>query len=214
MNRSNSSLSRMEPLKNQPSMPPIGSAGTVVYNGGKPLPGGNLGREENWIKQIAEGNLEAFERLYRVYQNRLFVYLYRMLDSREAAEEVLNDVIHGIWKGAAGFKGQSRPSTWIFGIARNKALSRFDRRRVPTTDLDELSRQPDHKKSQEEDLVRKDMVERALGKLSTDHREVVELTFYSGLSYEEIAEIVHIPVNTVKTRMFHARLHLRKILEK
>lgn len=214
MKTSFSSLSRMKSLKNQAPLSRIGSAKAVVYNGMEPLPGGNLGREASWIKQIAKGDLEAFERLYRVYQNRLFIYLYRMLDSREAAEEVLNDVIHGIWKGAASFKGNSQPSTWIFGIARNKALSRFDRRQPATTDLEEMVRHPDAGTSQEDDLVRKDLVEQALGKLSPEHREVVELTFYSGLSYDEIAQIVACPLNTVKTRMFHARLHLRKVLGK
>src|SRR5690606_33607599 len=90
--------------------------------------------DEDWIHLIARGDRVAFERLYRSYQNRLLSYLFRMRQSREAAEEVFNDVMHVVWKDASRFRGRSKVSTWIFGIARYKALSHLGKRKLSTVD--------------------------------------------------------------------------------
>ena len=194
--------------------PWFGSGKPIVYNGFNLIPGGNLGREENLIRQIAQGDLNALEQLSRIYQNRLYVYLLRLLGNGETAEEVMNDVIHGVWRGAANFKGESRPSTWIFSIAHKKAITRRTKQQLATVDLDVAQTQADSRATPEKDLIQKDLIKRAMGHLSQEHREVVELTFYSGFSYQEISEIVDCPVNTVKTRMYHARQQLRKIIAK
>ena len=171
-----------------------------------------MGPEVNMIHKIAKGDLEALESLYHTYKHRLFVYLFRMLNDRESTEEVINDVVHSIWRGAAKFEGKSLLSTWIFGIARKKALTFRARLKAETSDLDNIVPLPDHNPNPEDKLIRKDLVKRALRFLSPEHREVIELTFYSGFSYKEISEIIDCPVNTVKTRMFHARQQLRKSL--
>src|SRR5215813_5104031 len=141
------------------------------------------------LRQIAEGSREAFEQLYRAWQTRLFRYLLRMVGDSGTAEELTNDTMIAAWKAAASFKGQSKVSTWLFAIARNKALNSLRRDRLQS--------------------VMKD----ALKQLSADHREVMELTFYQELSYQEIAEIMQCPVNTVKTRMFYAKKKLQEALE-
>lgn len=168
--------------------------------------------DEDWIHLIAGGDRTAFERLYRSYQNRLLPYLFRMLRSREAAEEVFNDVMHVVWKDASRFRGRSKVSTWIFGIARYKALSRRGKRELSTVDdPEEVVALVDEGQNPEGSVVSRDLIKRALEHLSPEHREVIELTFYSGLSYQQIADIVKCPVNTVKTRMFYARRHLQKL---
>lgn len=168
--------------------------------------------DEDWIHLIARGDRTAFERLYRAYQNRLLSYLLRMLRSREAAEEAFNDVMHVVWKDASKFRGSSKVSTWIFGIARYKALSRLGKRELSTVDdPEEAVALVDEGQNPEGTVISRDLIKRALECLSPEHREVIELTFYSGLSYQQIAEIMKCPVNTVKTRMFYARQHLQKL---
>jgi RNA polymerase sigma-70 factor (ECF subfamily) len=171
--------------------------------------------ELQWLRQIARGDRAAFEQLYRGYQKRIFGYLFRMLANADAAEELTTDVMVEVWKGAAKFRGESEVSTWIFGIARFKGLSVLRRPRHESQPIDEATEVPDHHERQDDALVRRSMkttIKQALEKLSEEHREVMELTFYEGFSYPEIAKLLECPVNTVKTRMFYARKHLRELL--
>jgi RNA polymerase sigma-70 factor (ECF subfamily) len=171
--------------------------------------------EIEWVQSIANGDRSAFEKLYGAYQRRLFGYIFRMVAKADAAEELTNDVMLEIWKGAAAFRGESRVSTWVFGIARFRAISSLRRANPKTVDFDDAGPLPDSRELQDEVLVKestRDEVRKALTKLSKPHREVMELTFYQGFSYPEIADILHCPVNTVKTRMFYARKELREML--
>jgi RNA polymerase sigma-70 factor (ECF subfamily) len=173
--------------------------------------------ESLWIQQIAGGDRDAFEKLYKAYAARLFRYLFSVVGDANAAEELANDVMVAAWKGAASFKGQSKPSTWLFGIAHHKALNELRRRQPQMVEIEQAS---DVAASGEgpDTAVRRESLEQsvrsALRALSAEHREVVELTFYQGLSYQEIAEIMESPVNTVKTRMFYAKKKLQEALEK
>lgn len=195
-------------------IPAFASVRAMAYNWANSRCEVTLTREANWIQRIGRGDLKAFERLCGSYQNRLFVYLLRMLGCRETTEEVMNDTFHGVWRGAARFTGASKPSTWIFSIARHKALNRLGRKKPSMDAFSENEPFVDTRENVEKDLVQKDLIRTALKKLSREHREVIELTFFSGLSYQEISEIVSCPVNTVKTRMFHAKQQLRAILGK
>lgn len=167
------------------------------------------------LDAIARGDRTAFDALYRGYYARLMDFVLRMVRERDFAEEVVNDTMYAVWTGGAAFAGRSRVSTWIFGIAYRKALKRLEReRRLPLESLDD-STEPvaDDDPGQEFDAeVLSRRLESALARLSPAHRSVIELTFLLEHSYEEIAEIVGCPVNTVKTRMFHARGHLRRLL--
>ncbi len=173
--------------------------------------------EALWIKQIAEGDRGAFEKLFKAYQTRLFRYLFRMVGEAGSAEELTNDVMVAVWKGAASFRAQSKPSTWIFGIAHHKALNELRRRGPTVVGVETVSHVADPGEGPEERAARESLqrsIKLALQGLSPEHREVVELTFYQGLSYQEIAEITQSPVNTVKTRMFYAKKQLQEILER
>lgn len=170
-----------------------------------------------WIQQIAEGNRDAFEKLYRAYQVRIFRFLFRMLGEAATAEELTNDVMIGVWKGAAGFKGQSKPTTWLFGIAHHKALNELRRMKPVTVEVEKAGAAVAPGDGPEEALTRSNLrqdIQHALQQLSPEHREVMELTFYQGLSYQEIAGIMQCPVNTVKTRMFYAKKQLQQVLQK
>jgi RNA polymerase sigma factor (sigma-70 family) len=168
------------------------------------------------LRRVAVKDRKAFEALYHLYYRRLFGYLLKLTRRAEMVEEVLNDVMLAIWKGAASFDGRSRPSTWIFGIAYHKALKALARR--PAAEVDgeaEGKPEPVDRDEPESLAARRELagvLGRALGSLSPEQRAVVELTYYYGLAYPEIAEIVGCPVNTVKTRMFHARRRLKELL--
>lgn len=173
--------------------------------------------ESLWIQQIAGGDRDAFEKLYKAYAARLFRYLFSMLGDANAAEELANDVMVAAWKGAAQFRGQSKPSTWLFGIAHHKALNELRRRQPQVVDIEEANEVASSAEGPETAVRRHSLeqtVRGALQTLSPEHREVMELTFYQGLSYQEIAEIMQCPVNTVKTRMFYAKKKLQEALEK
>lgn len=177
------------------------------------------------LRRISRGDREAFEELYRRYHRRLFGYVFKVTRRQELVDEVLDDTLLAVWQGAGSFGGRSRPSTWIFGIAYRKSLkairrlSREDEARgaapgVEPPEPDDLPASPDGPESL---MVRRELsstLGRALGELPPEQRAVVELTYAHGCSYREIAEIVGCPVNTVKTRMFHARRRLRELLPK
>jgi RNA polymerase sigma-70 factor (ECF subfamily) len=172
--------------------------------------------EQLLIQRIAEGSREAFEQLYRTWQTRLFRYLLRMVGDSGTAEELTNDTMVAAWKAAPSFKGQSKVSTWLFAIARNKALNSLRRRQPETVEVEEAMAVASASGGQEQSVSRdrlQSTMKDALQQLSPDHREVMELTFYQELSYQEIAEIMQCPVNTVKTRMFYAKKKLQEILE-
>ncbi len=167
------------------------------------------------LDAIIAGNRTAFDELYRRYYPRLMDFLARVVNHRELAEEVVNDTMYTVWTAGASFARRSKVSTWIFGIAYNKALKRIERdRRLMTETFDENQDfASDTDLAAELDVVQlRGTLERALTQLSPAHRSVVELTYLMDYSYEEIAEIVGCPVNTVKTRMFHARARLRRLL--
>lgn len=176
----------------------------------------NADPELEWIRQIAAGDRDAFEKLYAAYRTRLFRYLLRMVGDTGLAEELTNDAMVAAWKAAASFKGQSKASTWLFSIARNKALNALRQRQPVTVEVEAAMAVAASAESPEQSVSRDRVrvtLQQALAELSLEQREVVELTFYHELSYQEIAEIMECPVNTVKTRMFYARKRLQEVLE-
>ena len=172
-----------------------------------------------WIQQTARGDRSAFEQLYRAYEKRIFGFLFRMLSNVETAEELTSDVMVEVWKSAPRFRGESRVSTWMFflGIARFKALSALRRHESEAVPLEDVLEPPDQHETADMRLLRQstsDQIHKALRNvLSPDDRAVIELTFDQS-RYPEIAAILGCPINTVKTRMFHARKRLRDVLSR
>lgn len=161
------------------------------------------------LGRVRRGDRGAFSELYRLYQPRLYGYLRRLLQSPATVEEVIDDVMLVLWTDARKFRGRSAVSSWVFGIAYRKAMTALRAERRYQTPLD---RSTDAETVAGAVTQRGEWIRAALNQLSPDHRQVVELTYFSGFSYKEIAEIADCPVNTVKTRMFHARRRLRVLL--
>jgi RNA polymerase sigma-70 factor (ECF subfamily) len=140
--------------------------------------------------------------------------LSTLLKRPQLIEEVLDDTMMVVWKSAGSFRGSSKPSTWIFAIAYRKAQKAKMRWPDPIEDPEfdtrvSLDPGPDEKFQQQR--LRTALIQ-AMNQLSSDHRAVVDLTYFHGMGYREIAEIVDCPVDTVKTRMFHARRRLQKAM--
>ncbi len=170
--------------------------------------------EARLLRRIAAGERRAFEELYRIYHPRLTRFLSNLLRKPEMVEEVLNDTLMAVWRRPDSYTGASKLSTWVFAIAYRKALrarSRFDE---PIEDKGAETRVSDEA-SPEQQLGRRQVQEAllsAMSQLSADHRTVVDLTYFHEFGYKEIAEIMACPVDTVKTRMFHARRNLKTAL--
>jgi RNA polymerase sigma-70 factor (ECF subfamily) len=172
----------------------------------------NTAREVDLIARVAEGDRRAFEELYHLYHRRMARFLTRLTRRYDVAEEVINDTFWVVWRKAHTFRGDSQPSTWILGIAYRKARNAFRASaRLAEKNLQvELEPLTDAAPSNTEEL--RDWLGRALAELPVEQRLAVELCYELGHSCEEIATIMGCPVNTVKTRLFHARAKLQRLL--
>jgi len=170
--------------------------------------------ESELLNRVKARDLHAFEKLYRIYQPRLTRFLFNLVQRPQLVEEVLDDTMMVVWQTAGNFRGTSKLSTWIFAIAYRKALKARSRWPEPVADEafdTRVSNDPGPDQQLHEQHLHDALVE-AMEDLSADHRAVVDLTYFHGMGYREIAEIMKCPVDTVKTRMFHARRRLKQAL--
>jgi RNA polymerase sigma factor (sigma-70 family) len=170
--------------------------------------------DEMLVERIRKRDFRAFEQLYKAHHGRLSRFLLNMLRRPQLVEEVLNDTMMVVWNKIDDFQGASRLSTWMFGIAYRQGLSALRRLDEPVDD-EKSAALESHEATPEQtaggERSRKALAE-AIDGLSPAHRAVVNLTYFQDLGYREIAEILECPVDTVKTRMFHARRHLKQSL--
>lgn len=166
-------------------------------------------RDVDLLHRVVKQDRAAFEELYLIYHRRLARFLTRTTRQHDVIEDVINDTLWIVWQKAADFRGASLVSTWIVGIAYRRALNALRKASsIRPIHIDEMPVAPDSQLADEN----RQWLERALEKLPLEQRMVLELTYLAGLSCEEVAAIVQCPVNTVKTRMFHAREKMRRSL--
>jgi RNA polymerase sigma-70 factor (ECF subfamily) len=174
--------------------------------------------EEALVARVAAGDVHAFETLYHRYEKRVYQYIGTFVRDHSLAEEVLGEVMLALWRDSRHFAHRSRISTWILGIARHKALDAVRRngRAVRTAvAMDELPDLPSPDETALDSLQREQLsmvIRHALSALSADHQEILRLVFYEELPYEDIALLLSIPENTVKTRVFYAKQQLKRHL--
>ena len=167
-------------------------------------------RERALLGRIAIRDSAAMKELYLLYHRRLARFLMRLTTRYDLAEEIINDTFWVVWEHAGDFRGASRVSTWIIGIAYRRGLKTL-RRAGPAPVEVEIEAEP----AADEPAKREELTEWldiALQHLPAEQRMVIELAYHMGHSCEEIASIMQCPVNTVKTRMFHARRKLKTLL--
>jgi RNA polymerase sigma-70 factor (ECF subfamily) len=172
--------------------------------------------DEVLIGRIANGDRLAMQVLFARHHVRVYRFVLRLVRNESVAEDLISDVFLDVWRQAGRFEGRSAVSTWMLAIARFKALSALRRR--PDEELDDKAAEAieDPSDDPEVALDKKDksaVIRKCLEGLSAEHREIVDLVYYHEKSVEEVAQIVGIPENTVKTRMFYARKKLAELLK-
>jgi RNA polymerase sigma-70 factor (ECF subfamily) len=172
--------------------------------------------DEVLIQRIARGDRLAMQVLFARHHVRVFRFVLRQVRNETVAEDMISEVFLEVWRQAGKFEGRSAVSTWLLAIARFKALSEIRRRREEWLDEEVAEAIEDQADNPEVAVQKKDKSEalrKCLTALSPEHREVIDLVYYHEKSVEEVAEIVGIPENTVKTRMFYARKKLGELLK-
>jgi RNA polymerase sigma-70 factor (ECF subfamily) len=172
--------------------------------------------DETLIDLIATGNKDAMRLLFARHNTKVFRFIFRIVGNEATAEDLVNEVFVEVWRNAAKFEARSQASTWILGIARFRALSALRRRVYEELDdeaAEALEETGDNPESALQKSDRRTVLLDCLTQLSPAHREVIDLIYYHEQSIEDIARITGVPLNTVKTRAFHARKRLAELME-
>ena len=167
-------------------------------------------RECALLVRIAGHDSAAMKELYLLYHRRLARFLMRLTTRYDLAEEIINDTFWVVWQHAGDFRGASRVSTWILGIAYRRGLKTLRYAGPAPADTEVEAEPAADEPAKQEEL--NEWLDVALRRLPLEQRTVIELAYHVGHSCEEIASIMQCPVNTVKTRMFHARRKLKTLL--
>ena len=177
------------------------------------------------IADVLRGKEAAYALLMRRYEERLFNTVFRLLGNHEDAQDVVQETFINAYQSLASFKGDSQFFTWLYRIAYNTAIS-HKRKQKGTLSLDAsrngeaggiepLDRsehnQPGSALFRAEDERR---IQHALNRMSPEHRAVLVLKDMENQKYEEIAEILNVPIGTIRSRLHRARLELRELLER
>ncbi|HSS19853.1 MAG TPA: sigma-70 family RNA polymerase sigma factor [Pyrinomonadaceae bacterium] len=170
------------------------------------------------LHAVAGGDEAALARLYDAYRVILFGLLVRILNSREEAEDVLQDVFIQVWRRAKDFdEKRGRPFTWLVTLARSRAIDRIRqlgaRQRLVTGAAQEQTEVVSDALSDTLRTAKQETVQRALSELPDEQRNTLMLAYFDGLTQSEIAEKLKTPLGTVKTRMRSGMQKLRALLE-
>jgi len=167
------------------------------------------------LRRIGQGDEDAMAAFYREHGQVVLAQVLLVAGERVLAEEIVQDTMLAVWRGAGSFRGESSARSWVIAIARRQTRDRLRRRRLRVVDDAFLADQPSPGPGPEVmALDRADLAEvrSAIRELAAPHREVLGLVFGSGLSLAEVAGVLEIPVGTVKSRLFAARAALGRIL--
>jgi RNA polymerase sigma-70 factor, ECF subfamily len=179
--------------------------------------------EHALLKEIVAGNEDALRQLYAAYRPRLWRFVsQRVYGDSELTDSVLQDVFLSVWRTAGSYRGEASVATWLFSIARNiagsarrgKPGSEQQRRVMSSFESEDGLEQSDvlEQESHEQAIVDSLSIEEAVAGLSPKYREVVDLVFRNGFTYEETGNILNIPVGTVRSRLHAARQLLARAL--
>jgi RNA polymerase sigma-70 factor, ECF subfamily len=167
------------------------------------------------IGRMATGDKLAMQVLFARHHVRVYRFVLGLVRNQTLAEDLMSEVFLEVWRQAGKFEARSTVSTWLLAIARFKALSSLRKRSEEV--LDEEAAAVEDPGDDPEVAVQKknkgDVLRKAIAQLSAEHREIIDLVYYHEKSIEEVVELMGIPENTVKTRMFYARKRLSGLLK-
>jgi RNA polymerase sigma-70 factor (ECF subfamily) len=177
------------------------------------------GDAAEFVSRLRAGDRRAFEELVRTQQHRVYGLALRMLGNPAEAQDVAQEAFLRAHRGLAEFRGEARLSTWLYQIVSRLCLTRLagGDRRLARDGEEALSRIADTRPGPDQALEQGELGEalhRAIGELPEERRIVVVLRDVEGLAYEEIAEVLELPVGTVRSRLHRARLDLKEKLER
>jgi len=167
------------------------------------------------LQEIAAGSEQAMKLFFQRHQASVYAFALRRLDNAADAADVLNDAMLQVWRGADRFAGKAKVRTWLLGIVNHKILDIYRHRgRRSFDELDENLVDESVIDSGAEIAKAQDaaMIKHCMDKLSDSHRQGVHLAFYEDMAYPDIAEALGCPAGTVKTRMMHAKINLKRCL--
>lgn len=180
----------------------------------------NNHHDQYYIDETLRGDAQAFSVLITRYKQMVFTVAFKITNNRENAEEVAQDTFVKAYRSLATFKGESKFSTWVYKIAYYGALDylKKNNRRIKTSTIDadhdinlsELTNVLDELELKD----RKNSIKESLDQLGAEESVLVTLHYFEELSLQEISDIINIPANTIKVRLFRIRKKLAKILEK
>jgi RNA polymerase sigma-70 factor (ECF subfamily) len=179
------------------------------------LPGKSESESDSYlVQQCLKGNAQSYRQLYRRHQQRVRSILYKLCDP-SCLDDLVQEVFLRAWKGLPKFRQTAQFSTWIYRIAWNVAS---DQRQVAAQRRTQLQSLTEKTATQQEapDLMNlhyQDLVQRGLENLSFDHRTILVLHDLEEVPQKEVAQILDIPLGTVKSRLFHARAAMRQFLQ-
>src|SRR5438270_1705439 len=163
---------------------------------------------------VAERDRQAFELLYHRYVRSMFGLALRRLRDRQRAEDAVQEAFTAVWRSAGSYRPERGPAApWLYAVARNAIVDRLRVRAEPATEAPDLASAEPGPADRAESSYVSWRVHRALEDLPAKEREVLELAYWSGLSQSEVAEYLHIPLGTVKTRTRTALARLADVLE-
>ncbi len=169
--------------------------------------------ERRLVVQVAAGDSAAFRQLYDLSYGRVARYVQKVVGNDSLADDILVQTYTVAWQKCDTFKGDGRITTWLIGIARNIMFREFRKIKKYEPFDEEYGAADTQSQFRVEIKSTNAAVKAALQTLKAKHREILELVFYQEFSYVEVAELIGIPVNTVKTRVFHAKQALKDVLE-
>lgn len=173
--------------------------------------------DQQLVQRIQAGDRRAFEELLDIYETRVYRLALRFTGNIPDAEDVTQEIFLGVYKGLARFQGQSALSTWIYRVAMNHCLEYRRKKRLESVPYDEelMLASDDWRENPLAVAGQKELsakVEAAIASLSPVHRDVIVLHELQGLTYQEVAATLDVPVGTVKSRLSNAFRRLRELL--
>jgi RNA polymerase sigma-70 factor, ECF subfamily len=181
----------------------------------EPTPPVDAASDAELLWRVAERDREAFETLYGRYVRSVFGLALRRLGDRGHAEDAVQEAFTAVWRSASTYRPErGAAGGWIYTVARNAIVDRLRRNGLALdAELPELASPERGPAQQAEDSDVAWRVHRALEDLQPREREVIELAYWSGMSQSEVAEYLHLPLGTVKTRTRSALARLASVLE-
>jgi RNA polymerase sigma-70 factor (ECF subfamily) len=181
-------------------------------------PAWNVARETpdtELMQAVGQGDKQAMQVLFARHNVRIYRFALRFVNDEAMAEDLVSEVFLEVWRQAQKFEARCQVSTWLLAIARNKALSVLRRKSTEEMDDDVAEFVEDTSDNPEVVMQKRQRTEIMLAcikQLSPAHREIIDLVYYHEKTIEEVATIIGIPLNTVKTRMFYARKRIAELM--